>query len=103
MLRLIKDREKCTIGATDGDIGRVKDFYFDDAAWVIRYVVVKAGAWLSGREVLVSPYSVSASDWKSTILPVSITKEQARRCSSVTSLRNGRRRIFGTATCFTFA
>ena len=78
MLHLIKDLEKCTIGATDGEIGHVEDFYFDDEAWVIRYLVVRAGAWLGGRNVLVSPYSVGASDWKSTILPVSITKEQVR-------------------------
>jgi len=42
MLRSIKDMEGATIGATDGVIGRVKDFYFDDEAWVIRYLVVDA-------------------------------------------------------------
>lgn len=36
MLRTLKDFEKCAIGASDGDIGHVKDLYFDDAAWVIR-------------------------------------------------------------------
>ena len=42
MLRCIKDLEGCTIGAADGIIGRVRDFYFDDEAWVIRYLVVLA-------------------------------------------------------------
>ena len=32
MLRSVKDIEDYTIGATDGIIGRVKDFYFDDDA-----------------------------------------------------------------------
>jgi hypothetical protein len=32
----MKDLEGYTIGATDGVIGHVKDFYFDDEAWVIR-------------------------------------------------------------------
>jgi len=27
----------------DGIIGRVQDFYFDDEAWVIRYLVVDCG------------------------------------------------------------
>jgi hypothetical protein len=55
MLRSMKDLEGYTIGATDGVIGRVKDFYFDDEAWVIRYLVVETGAWLSSRRVLISP------------------------------------------------
>jgi hypothetical protein len=41
MLRNMKDLEDYTIGATDGVIGRVKDFYFDDDVWVIRYLVVE--------------------------------------------------------------
>ena len=32
----MKSMEDYTIGATDGIIGRVRDFYFDDDAWVIR-------------------------------------------------------------------
>jgi hypothetical protein len=40
MLRNSKDLEGCSIGATDGTIGEVKDLYFDDEAWVIRYLVV---------------------------------------------------------------
>jgi hypothetical protein len=31
--------EGYSIAATDGIIGDVKDYYFDDAAWVIRYLV----------------------------------------------------------------
>jgi hypothetical protein len=42
MLRSIKDLEGSTIGATDGIIGRATDFYFDDEAWVIRYLFVDA-------------------------------------------------------------
>ena len=35
MLRSAKQLEGFAIGATDGPIGKVKDFYFDDEAWVI--------------------------------------------------------------------
>ena len=41
MLRSMKDMEDYTVIATDGTIGRVRDIYFDDEAWVIRYLVVK--------------------------------------------------------------
>jgi hypothetical protein len=78
MLRSVKDLEKFTIGATDGAIGRVKDFYFDDSAWVVRYLVVDTGAWLVGRDVLISPYSVGAPNWEGKVLPVTITREQVK-------------------------
>ena len=53
MLRSLKDLEDYTIRATDGKIGHVKDFYFDDAAWAIRYLIVDTGTWLSSRKVLI--------------------------------------------------
>ena len=42
---------------SDGDIGHVKDFYFNDQQWVIRYVIADTGSWLPGRLVLISPYA----------------------------------------------
>jgi len=78
MLRSIKDIENYTISATDGPIGLVKDFYFDDDAWVIRYLVIDAGSWLSSRKVLISPISLHHPKWEEGTLPVSITKEQVK-------------------------
>ena len=46
------------VTATDGDIGTVKEVFFDDRNWAIRYLVVDTGSWLTDRLVLVSPYSV---------------------------------------------
>ena len=74
----MNDLENCTIGAIDGDIGEVTDFYFDDQAWVIRYLVVDAGSWLSSRKVLISPISIGYPNWPSRRLPVSITMEQVK-------------------------
>ena len=37
------------IQATDGELGTVEHFYFDDESWAIRYLVVDAGGWLGGR------------------------------------------------------
>jgi hypothetical protein len=36
MMRSIKQLYGDKLGASDGDIGHVKDFYFDDQNWVIR-------------------------------------------------------------------
>lgn len=33
----------------DGDIGTIKEFYFDDRHWTIRYIVANTGNWLTGR------------------------------------------------------
>jgi hypothetical protein len=74
MLRNMKDMEDYTIGATDGVIGRVKDFYFDDDAWVIRYLVVDAGE--GRRKVLISPISIGQPNWSEKILPVALTRTQ---------------------------
>jgi hypothetical protein len=78
MLRRMKDMEGYSISATDGIIGLVKDYYFDDEAWVIRYLVVETGAWLSSRRVLISPISINQPNWSEKIIPAAITQEQVR-------------------------
>jgi hypothetical protein len=83
MLRNVKDLLGFSIGAADGIIGTVKDIYFDDSAWVIRYVVVETGAWLSSRRVLISPIAVSASPWQTRVLSVSLTKNQVKNSPSI--------------------
>ena len=85
MLISVAELEKFTIGATDGTIGSVKDCYFDDEAWVVRYLVVKAGAWLVGREVLISPLSFGNSDTEKRVLHVSISKDQVKNSPSIDS------------------
>jgi len=79
MLRNLNDLENYKISATDGEIGKVTDFYFEDDAWVVRYFVVDTGTWLSSRKVLISPISVQHPDWNAKTLPVSITQEQVRK------------------------
>jgi hypothetical protein len=83
MFRSMKDLEDYAIGATDGAIGHVKDFYFDDKTWVIRYLVVDTGAWLSSRKVLISPIAIHHPNWTEKVLPVSITKEQVRNSPDI--------------------
>lgn len=58
MLRAAGELRGLSIAAADGDIGSVKDLYFDDLTWTIRYLVVDTGAWLPGRQVLISPIAV---------------------------------------------
>ena len=83
MLRNVKDMVGFGIEATDGALGQVRDFYFDDEAWVIRYLVIETGSWLSNRKVLVSPYSMGEPNWSSQKLPVQLTREQVRASPSI--------------------
>ncbi|MEO6531963.1 MAG: PRC-barrel domain-containing protein [Pseudolysinimonas sp.] len=83
MLRSTQDLEHYAISATDGDIGHVTDFYFDDDAWVVRYLVVNTGSWLTGRTVLVSPISIREPDWINRTLAATITKEQVRHSPDI--------------------
>ena len=83
MLRSLTDVEKCVIAATDGEIGRAKDFYFDDESWVVRFLVVEAGSWLDSRMVLISPIAMGTPDWSEKKLPVSLTREQVRKSPNI--------------------
>jgi hypothetical protein len=83
MLRSLNGLEGYAIGAADGQIGHVADFLFDDEMWVVRYLVVDTGSWLSSRQVLISPISIGEPTWTNRTLPVSITKEQVRNSPDI--------------------
>lgn len=83
MLRALSDFNGYGILATDGPIGQVVDVLVDDHRWVIRYLVVETGTWLSGRRVLISPFSVGQPDWAAQQLPVSLTKRRVEESPSV--------------------
>jgi len=55
MLRNSSEIIGYTIGASDGRLGRVTDFLFDDDTWLVRWLVIDTGSWLSGRKVLLPP------------------------------------------------
>jgi len=76
MKRNINSLTGYSLKATNGEIGKVKEFYFDDESWTIRYLIVKTGSWLSGREVLLLPRAIINVDWLDRLFSVSLTKKQ---------------------------
>lgn len=78
MLRSLKDINKYTVTAQDGEaVGKVHDFYFNDVMWVIRYLVVDLGVWLPGRKVLISPVALGQPDWGGGVtFPVQLEREK---------------------------
>ena len=67
------------IEASDGHIGSVRDVYFDDQIWSIRYLVVDTGKWLPGRKVLLAP-EVIVLPWhvEASVVSVRLTRDQVR-------------------------
>ena len=76
MLQNTKELYGSKLVASDGDIGHVKDFYFDDKTWVIRYLVADTGSWLTGRLVLLSPHAFGKLDQGTKTLQIKLRKTQ---------------------------
>lgn len=66
------------IQASDGQIGRVTDFLFDDGEWIIRHLVVDTGNWLPGRKVLIAPPWIQRIRWAEKTVYVTLTQESVR-------------------------
>jgi len=64
------------LNAIDGDIGSVEEFFFDDKFWTIRYLVANTGGWISGRQVLISPYFLQRVNFEEEFISVDLTKDQ---------------------------
>jgi hypothetical protein len=83
VLRSAKDLLGYKLLASDGEIGSVHDFYFDDIGWTIRYLVADTGEWLPGQLVLLSPAALGQPDWRRGQFPVSLSKHQVRNSPEV--------------------
>jgi hypothetical protein len=66
------------IEASDGQIGTVSDLLFEDVSWVIRWVVVDTGNWLSGRKVLLPLSALGQPDPALRHFPVKLTMRQVK-------------------------
>lgn len=87
MKRSLKSLLGYAIGATDGEIGKVKQVYFDDKTWTIRYFIVQTGSWLTGREVLIAPIALLSTDWEQGIFQTNLTKEQIKASPDIDTQR----------------
>ena len=76
MLRSIKQFISDKLGASDGDIGQVKDFYFDDQSWAARYVVADTGTRLTSRQLVLSPHAFGEFLPTGNVLRVKLTRKQ---------------------------
>ena len=85
MLSKAKTLEGYKLESLDGEIGKVKEFYFDDRHWTIRYLVAETGNWLAGRQVLISPYALVAVNKEAKNIAIDLTKKQIEASPSLNS------------------
>lgn len=76
MLFKAKNLNGYTLHSLDKDIGKVKNLYFDDHHWGVRYLVADTGNWLTGRQVLISPHALLAVNEAEQTISVNLTRQQ---------------------------
>ena len=85
MLRSVKALKNFKLRAQDGDLGKVREFYFDDNYWTVRYLVADTGGWLTGRLVLISPHALNPTNEAEQVLPVNLTMKQIEESPPLSS------------------
>ena len=83
MLHSAQDLQGYAIEASDGNIGTVRDVYFDDHQWVVRYLVVDTGTWLDGRDVLISPMGLGPIKSLDKLVSFAGTRERVRNSPAI--------------------
>jgi hypothetical protein len=83
------------IKASDGRLGTVSDFLFDDESWLVRWLVVDAGTWLSDRKVLLPPSVLGHVDSENREFSVRLTKQQVKDSPDINAERPVSRQMEG--------
>lgn len=85
MLIKAKTLEGYKLDSLDGEFGEVKEFYFDDRHWTIRYLVAHTGTWLTDRQVLISPHALVAAIKVEQRITVDLSKKQIENSPPLSS------------------
>ena len=79
MLHLAQKIAGAAVSGTDGEIGTLEDFYFEEPDWNVRYLVVDTGSWFDGKRVLVPPASVQG-EWGRKGVRLNLSREEVKNC-----------------------
>tara|TARA_R110002074_G_scaffold244100_2_gene415851 strand:+ start:4685 stop:5515 length:831 start_codon:yes stop_codon:yes gene_type:complete len=80
MLRHRSEIKGYAIHASDGLVGTISDFLFDDHTWMVRWMVVDTGQWLSDRKVLLPLSAISHVNHIAHQFNVKLTQQQIEDC-----------------------
>lgn len=81
--RRMRDFTTLVLEGMDGQVGRVQDLYFDDHTWAVRYLIVRTGGWLMGRDVLMAPIAVGGIDDTNSLMRINLRREQIEQAPSI--------------------
>ena len=84
MLHKVKTLKGYTLDSLDGEIGKVKEFYFDDQHWAIRYLIIDTKNWWPGKKVLVSPQWIERVSWSESKVFVNLSSETIKQSPEYT-------------------
>lgn len=75
-LRSTKEVKGYHIEASDGSIGHVSGFIFDDVAWAVRYLTIDTRNWWpGGKEVLVATKWIDLVDWGGSTVHTTLSRD----------------------------
>lgn len=80
MLRKAKTLRGYTVRASDGEIGKLSDLYFDDQTWTVRYFVAQAGSWSPEKRVLIAPRRIGAVDQDLETIDTTLALAEVKTC-----------------------
>ncbi|PKL92093.1 MAG: photosystem reaction center subunit H [Candidatus Goldiibacteriota bacterium HGW-Goldbacteria-1] len=83
MLNSVKNLKGYKLKCTDGEIGEVDEFYFDDRFWVVRYLVASTGQDSLKKQVLISPCALKEVTREDKNIYIQLTKKQVEDAPSV--------------------
>lgn len=72
MKRSLKELKNYSIQALDGEKGKVKNFLFDEDAWVIRYLEADLGNFFFKKKVLIPRMYLGEPQWENKHFPVKL-------------------------------
>ncbi len=87
MIHNLNDLIGHKLTATDGEIGHLQDAYFDDQSWAIRYLIAETGSWLTGFQVLLSPYSLGRFEHDAKVLHINLTRSKIEHSPKIETHR----------------
>ena len=83
MVYELKDLIGSPVVATDGEMGSVRTFLFDDQSWRVRYLVVDVGNWLKRRDVVLPIAALEKPNWANKTCSAHLTKDQVSNSPDV--------------------
>lgn len=83
MLRKISELEDYNVYASDGEIGSIKGFYFEEGSWKVHYILLDTGKWLPGRKVVISTEALNRIDHTDKALHIGLTKDRIKSSPEV--------------------